>query len=77
MNSPGRFFAAHVLKLTLAEMLLRYDIQHLPERPVGKYISDVMDPPTKATISVRRKKDTTSSSGLRAEEAEEILNGNV
>ncbi|KAJ9648987.1 hypothetical protein H2199_000900 [Coniosporium tulheliwenetii] len=83
---PGRFFAAHVLKLTLAEMLLRYDIQHLPERPVGKYISDFMEPPTKATISVRRRKATisvrrrkatTSSSGLQAEKAEEIVNGNV
>lgn len=66
MCSPGRFFAAHNMKLVLAEILQKYDIDYLPERPKGKHISDFLEPPAKAKITIRRRRDESSSSGVKS-----------
>ena len=55
---PGRFFAAHELKLLLALVSLRYEIKPIEGgRPENTWISDLQVPPTGAKLSVRRRKD--------------------
>ncbi|KAI9655827.1 MAG: hypothetical protein M1821_005262 [Bathelium mastoideum] len=53
---PGRWFAAHELKLLLATIVLNYDIELLDERPINKPISDMTVPPLEETLKVRRCK---------------------
>jgi Cytochrome P450 len=55
---PGRFFAANELKLLLAYAVLNYEIEPLAVRPAGHWIAMAILPPMKATIQVRRRKDT-------------------
>ncbi|RYP17191.1 hypothetical protein DL767_010061 [Monosporascus sp. MG133] len=50
---PGRFFAAAELKLILADALLRYDIEMLPEKPEGSWFGVTKIPPLKATIKLK------------------------
>jgi cytochrome P450 len=52
---PGRFFAANELKLLLAYMVLNYDFEMLENRPECKWYGEVLLPPTKAMIRIRRK----------------------
>ncbi len=54
--SPGRFFAAHQLKIMLAYIMLNYDIKPLASRPPNEYFSDNITPSATATISVRRRR---------------------
>ncbi|KAF2139643.1 uncharacterized protein K452DRAFT_300184 [Aplosporella prunicola CBS 121167] len=54
-SCPGRFFAAQVLKLILAHITLKYDIQPLQKRPSNVYMSDFCAPPQKAILTIRRK----------------------
>ena len=54
-NSPGRFFAANQLKLLIAHFVLNYDVESLATRPPNTPLGDVMIPPLKATMRVRRK----------------------
>ncbi|KAM0470563.1 hypothetical protein ACHAPX_009826 [Trichoderma viride] len=54
----GRFFANHILKLLLSQIMLRYDIK--PDenpRPKNPWFSYVSPPPIGYKISVRRRKD--------------------
>lgn len=62
---PGRFYAAQLLKLLLAELVLRYDLRELEERPKNRVISDLTVPPWEVSIWVRRR-----SNGKEKEEAE-------
>lgn len=52
---PGRFFAAHELKLILAHALSHYDFQFLEQRPPSQWLGSVLLPPRTATIMVRRR----------------------
>jgi hypothetical protein len=56
MYSPGRFFAANQMKLTLAHIALHYEIEQLPERPENLWFVSSMGPPFSQTIRVRRRK---------------------
>ncbi|RDA90836.1 hypothetical protein CP533_1558 [Ophiocordyceps camponoti-saundersi (nom. inval.)] len=64
---PGRFFAAHELKLIMAHLLLNYDFRPIPQRPQSTWIGPTGIPPLGACIEVRRKKGSLSS--LRKAEA--------
>jgi cytochrome P450 len=54
---PGRFFAANMLKVMLSYLLLNYDIEKLPQRPVNPTFSVSLIPPLKATIRFKRRKE--------------------
>ena len=56
---PGRFFVAFEMKLVLAYIVMKYEIEPLKERPPNTWFSQIIFPPTKATIRVRRKEGTT------------------
>ncbi|KAH0564835.1 hypothetical protein GP486_001771 [Trichoglossum hirsutum] len=58
---PGRFFAAHQLKLTLAHIMLNYDIEPLAERPENKWLVSSIGPPMKSTIRVKRRPGTVGA----------------
>ncbi|KAI1258550.1 cytochrome P450 [Xylariaceae sp. FL1019] len=53
---PGRFFAANMLKVMLAYILLHYDLESLPERPRSSTFSVSLFPPLKAAIRFKRRK---------------------
>lgn len=53
---PGRFFAANEIKLLLAYMSTKYEIEPLKERPKGMMLAEFIVPDMKATIRVRRRK---------------------
>ena len=61
MNSPGRFFVSHELKMFLAYMLMNYDVEPLAERPPNKWMGAVVLPPMKATLRVKRKAGTVDA----------------
>ncbi|KAF2457513.1 cytochrome P450 [Lineolata rhizophorae] len=50
---PGRFFAAQQLKLVLAEIVRKYDIHPLDERPPNQTLGDFSAPSMEATIFIR------------------------
>ncbi|KAJ4247432.1 hypothetical protein NW762_013107 [Fusarium torreyae] len=52
---PGRFFASNEIKTMIAYISLRYDIEHLPERPRNTWIAQNRIPPMRATLRIRRK----------------------
>lgn len=54
--SPGRFFAANQMKLTLAHVALYYEIERLESRPENLWFVSSMAPPFSQTIRVRRRK---------------------
>ncbi|PHH89526.1 hypothetical protein CDD83_5833 [Cordyceps sp. RAO-2017] len=56
MDSPGRFFVAHELKLIMAHLLLNYDLKSIPERPQPRWLGPVIIPPLDACIQIRRKR---------------------
>ena len=53
--SPGRFFAANQLKLLLAQIVTKYDIEHVPTRAVNQWINNTIGPPIWETLRVRRR----------------------
>lgn len=55
---PGRFFIAVEIKLMLAYMATKYEIKPLEVRPTNRWLGGIRLPPTKATMRVRRRKDT-------------------
>ncbi len=55
-DSPGRFFAANQLKLTLAHIAMLYEIEPLPKRPETRWFAGSMTPPMSETLRVRRRK---------------------
>ena len=52
---PGRFFAAHELKLMLAYMVTHYDFEPLEKRPPSKWIGTSLVPPLKEKVRIRRR----------------------
>ncbi|RDA86915.1 hypothetical protein CP532_1870 [Ophiocordyceps camponoti-leonardi (nom. inval.)] len=62
---PGRFFAAHELKLILAQLLLNYEFRPIAERPRPGWIGSIAIPPLGACVEMRRKgKRASPSSSL-------------
>lgn len=57
-TSPGRFFAANQLKLTLAHIALNYEMKPISHRPVNKWFVGSIAPPLVETIMVRRRVGT-------------------
>ncbi|KFA68493.1 hypothetical protein S40285_05402 [Stachybotrys chlorohalonatus IBT 40285] len=54
---PGRFFAAAELKLIIADALLNYEFEMLPQKPEGSWFGVTKIPPLQANIKVRRRKE--------------------
>jgi cytochrome P450 len=54
---PGRFFASTSIKVFLAYILLNYDIEKQPERPITPSIGMALLPPLKARIRFKRRKE--------------------
>jgi cytochrome P450 len=55
---PGRFFAANEIKLMLAYMSTKYEMQPLPERPKGSMLGEFVVPDMVKSIKVRRRMGT-------------------
>lgn len=53
---PGRFFASNTLKITLAYILMNYDIEKMAERPRNPTFSFSIMPPLKEKIRFKRRK---------------------
>lgn len=52
---PGRFFASHELKVMLAYILIKYDIEPLKVRPETKTVGSSNTCPSDARVRVRRR----------------------
>jgi hypothetical protein len=59
LPSPGRFFAAAVLKMTLAHMLINYDMKfESPDRPVrNMWIAEYSFPDPSGKVMIRRRQE--------------------
>lgn len=55
---PGRFFASNTLKITLAYVLMNYDLEKLPERPANFTFGFGLLPPFKGKIRFKRRKES-------------------
>lgn len=55
---PGRFFAVHEMKLTIAHMLLNYDVDYIKQKPSPMDIIWLKAPRSDVTIQVRRRNDS-------------------
>lgn len=53
---PGRFFAAASLKLMVAEALLGYEFEILPNKPKDSWFGVTRVPPLKASIKIRKRR---------------------
>lgn len=56
---PGRFFAAQEMKLMLAYVLQKYDIEKMAEKPKGSMIMGTNVPSETAKIRVKRRTSTS------------------
>ena len=54
-SCPGRFFAAHEMKLLLAHLVRFYDVEYMPERPAQQTIMETKITSSSAIIKVRRR----------------------
>lgn len=54
---PGRFFAANMLKVLLAYILLNYDLEKIRKRPVNPTFSVSLFPPLNASIRFKRREN--------------------
>lgn len=54
-SCPGRFFAAGLLKVLMANVLLKYDFEFQEERPRNVWFGTNHLPPTDAKIRIRRR----------------------
>ena len=54
-RSVGRFFAVHALKVMLGHLLIRYEFEHLAERPRFAEMGDAVMPSEKTIIQIRRR----------------------
>ncbi|KAL9619895.1 MAG: hypothetical protein Q9160_005542 [Pyrenula sp. 1 TL-2023] len=55
---PGRHIAAHVMKVIVATMLLKYEVGPLKERPSQINLMELRIPRMGTTLKVRRRKDS-------------------
>lgn len=54
---PGRFFAAGVMRMVLAEVVMGYDVKVLEKRPEDVEIGSFLAPPEGVVIEVRRRRE--------------------
>ncbi|KAE8160839.1 cytochrome P450 [Aspergillus tamarii] len=54
-SCPGRWFAAHAMKLIIGYILVNYDIEPLDKRPVNSVIGQTIIPQLDVKIRVRRR----------------------
>lgn len=52
-SCPGRFFAAHEMKLMLAHLVQHYDVEYMEERPMQQTIMETKLPSSSTCIRVR------------------------
>lgn len=52
---PGRYFAAHEMKLMLAHLVQNYDVERLATRPLQEAIMETKLPSQSTEIRVRRR----------------------
>ncbi|KAE8387237.1 putative P450 monooxygenase [Aspergillus alliaceus] len=52
---PGRFFVSYHLKMPIAYMLLNYEVEPLPQRPLNQSFGQASLPPPNLRIRVKRK----------------------
>ncbi|GAB7358573.1 hypothetical protein MBLNU230_g2633t2 [Neophaeotheca triangularis] len=58
---PGRFFINQEIKLALAHILLKYELEPLPNgRPPSRWFGGNVVPPMEAKIRVRKRKDAVT-----------------
>ncbi|KAB8213695.1 cytochrome P450 [Aspergillus novoparasiticus] len=55
-SCPGRWFAAHAMKLIIGYILMNYDIEPLEKRPVNSVVGQTIIPQLDVKIRVRRRK---------------------
>ena len=63
LYSPGRFFASQQLKLLLANIMMKYDIEPLASRPQNQWLNNTIGPPVFDKIKVRRRHTAMDESG--------------
>lgn len=66
MNSPGRFVAAHLVKVFFAYLVLHYDFDELKAKPGGLWVSDHYFPKT-VTLTCRRREQDRDLEGKSGE----------
>ncbi|KAI4185316.1 MAG: hypothetical protein L6R41_004203 [Letrouitia leprolyta] len=54
---PGRFFIAVEIKLMLAYMVMKYEIEPMALRPRNRWLGGIRLPPTKAVMRVKRREE--------------------
>jgi hypothetical protein len=59
-RSPGRFFAANQLKLLLASIVTKYDIEPISARPTNPWLNNTIGPPIWESLRVRRRPGTVT-----------------
>lgn len=67
MASPGRFFAANQLKLLLAAIVTKYDIEPIAERPPNPWLNNSIGPPIWSKLRVRRRHDANVDVSVRVD----------
>lgn len=55
LSCPGRFFAVQEIKLMMALMLQRYEIEYLPAKPEDVWMGNFKTPNTTLKMRVRRR----------------------
>lgn len=68
MNSPGRFVAAHLVKVFFAYLVLNYDFDELKAKPEGLWVSDHYFPKT-VTLTCRRRGEESDMRGALGEQS--------
>jgi cytochrome P450 len=54
-SCPGRFFAAHLMKLIMAPIIQNYDVEFMETRPAIQTLMEFRFPSESTTIRVRRR----------------------
>ncbi|KAE8377155.1 cytochrome P450 [Aspergillus bertholletiae] len=54
-SCPGRWFAAHAMKLIIGYILMNYDIEPLDQRPVNSIVGQTIIPQLNVKIRLRRR----------------------
>lgn len=60
LSCPGRFFAVQEIKLMMAFMLQKYEIEYLPAKPEVKWMGGFAIPNTTEKMRIRRRATTIS-----------------
>ena len=52
---PGRFLATQILTLAIAQVVQKYNVEHIKERPQSQPILNILMPPESAMIRIRKR----------------------